>query len=55
MAERLDSIYLNPDTADCALLSAGSLLEVVDAVVMVSLEVKQSHMCETKTDVDILE
>lgn len=35
MAERLDSIYLNPETTDCALLSAGSLLEVVDAVVMV--------------------
>ena len=37
MAERLDSIYLNPDTYDCALLSAGSLLAVVDAVCQVGV------------------
>ena len=36
MAERLDSIYINPDTYDCALLSAGSLLAVVDSVCQVS-------------------
>ena len=31
-AETLDSIYLNPDSAECAKLAAGSLLAVVDAV-----------------------
>ena len=35
MAERLDSIYINPDTLDCSLLSAGSLLVLVDAVCQV--------------------
>jgi len=35
LAERLDSIYLNPDTIDCSLLSAGSLLAVVDSVCQV--------------------
>ena len=31
-ADSLDSIYLNPDTLNCALLSAGNVLAVVDAV-----------------------
>ena len=31
-ADSLDSIYLNPATFDCALLSAGNVLAVVDAV-----------------------
>jgi hypothetical protein len=35
LAERLDSIYINPDTLDCSLLSAGSLLAVVDSVCQV--------------------
>eukprot|EP00095_Tigriopus_kingsejongensis_P006577 maker-scaffold2551_size14539-snap-gene-0.5 protein:Tk06577 transcript:maker-scaffold2551_size14539-snap-gene-0.5-mRNA-1 annotation:"histone deacetylase 6-like isoform x3" len=32
LADTFDSIYMNPDTFDCALLSCGSLLNVVDAV-----------------------
>ena len=41
MAERLDSIYINPDTLDCSLLSAGSLLVLVDAVCQVKKENNQ--------------
>ena len=44
MAERLDSIYLNPDTYDCALLSAGSLLAVVDTVCQVGVEQHNRHL-----------
>jgi hypothetical protein len=43
MAERLDSIYINPDTFDCSLLSAGSLLAVVDAVCQVLLFLRFSE------------
>ncbi|XP_059088212.1 histone deacetylase 6-like [Tigriopus californicus] len=32
LAGSFDSIYMNPDTFDCALLSCGNLLNVVDAV-----------------------
>ena len=35
LAERLDSIYINPDSFDCSLLSTGSLLAVVDSVCQV--------------------
>ena len=32
MGDKFDSIYLNPDSFDCALLSAGCLLNLVDCV-----------------------
>jgi histone deacetylase 6 len=48
MAERLDSIYINPDTYDCALLSAGSLLAVVDTVCQVLTVVSLLLLCNMK-------